>query len=51
MKDGAVKQVIDRGASGTEHDAWALRDALVEASLEDFGPASYNPLTMPGWAP
>jgi len=51
MKNGAVKQVIDRGASGTEHDAWALRDALVEASLDDFGPASYNPLTMPGWAP
>jgi len=50
IKEGAVKAVIDRGASGTEDDAWALRDALVEASIADYGPPAYNPLTMPGWA-
>jgi len=50
IKEGAVKAVIDRGASGAEDDAWALRDALVEASIADHGPPAYNPLTMPGWA-
>ncbi|MEL6345840.1 MAG: hypothetical protein AAFV53_22205 [Myxococcota bacterium] len=45
----ALKRVLDRGTSGKEDDAWALRDALVAASKEAYGPPAYTPLTMLGW--
>ncbi|MDP6946865.1 MAG: hypothetical protein QF464_22135, partial [Myxococcota bacterium] len=44
-------QLLERGATGSYDDAWALRDALVEASGQSFGPPGYNPLPMPGWRP
>ena len=49
VRPGPVERVIERGASGHEGDAWALRDALTEASREAFGPAAWHPLPMPGW--
>ena len=45
----AIGDLLDQGASGTVTDAWALRDALVEASQDAYGPPAYNPLTMRGW--
>ena len=44
-----IRRVLDRGLSGAVDDAWALRDELVAASEEAFGPPAYNPLAMPGW--
>ena len=46
---GPIDRVLDLGESGAIEDAWQLRDALVAASNEVFGPAAYNPLSMPGW--
>lgn len=46
----ALRSVLQRGCAKRVNDAWELRDALVEASLQDFGAPAYNPLPMPGWA-
>jgi hypothetical protein len=44
-----VERVLQHGLSGRAHDAWVLRDELVAASHEVYGPAAYHPLSMPGW--
>jgi hypothetical protein len=44
-----VERVLQRGLRGQVQDAWALRDELVAASQEAYGPAAYHPLSMPGW--
>lgn len=48
-RHAAIEAVWAQGISGRIDDAWALRDALVEASAEAFGPPAYHPLPMPGW--
>lgn len=45
---GPIARVITRGEQG-EDDAWALSEALVEASKQVYGPPAYHPLPMPGW--
>lgn len=45
---GPIQRVIARGQQG-ESDAFALAQALVEASRQVFGPPAYHPLAMPGW--
>jgi hypothetical protein len=45
----AVGRVIAQGASGRVDDAWALAEALSQASLEVHGPPAWNPLPLPGW--
>ena len=45
-----LKAVFKRGASGVVDDAWALRDELVTASAEAYGPPAYHPLKMYGWS-
>ncbi|MEM6928792.1 MAG: hypothetical protein AAF602_17775, partial [Myxococcota bacterium] len=50
LADGdPVAEVLARGRSGRVDDAWALREALVAASDEAYGPPAYHPLEMPGW--
>lgn len=46
---GPVARVLRQGARGEFASAWSLREAVDAASREQFGPASYNPLPMPGW--
>jgi len=50
VRPGPIEKVLERGASGGEADAWALRDALTAASREAYGPAAWHPLAMPGWS-
>lgn len=49
VRTGPVATVLERGRSGRVDDAWALREALVSASDEEYGPPAYHPLEMPGW--
>ena len=44
-----LRAILERGATGRVEDAWALRDELVAASREAYGPPAYNPLKMHGW--
>lgn len=46
---GPIDAVIAQGEAGCD-DAWALAEALTQASREAFGPPGHHPLPMPGWS-
>jgi hypothetical protein len=47
---GDLGTLLDEAAGGAWSHAWALRDRLDTEIRAAYGPPSYNPLSMPGWA-
>ena len=46
---GRLGDLLIAAARGEYDDAWSVRQAVTELSLDVFGPPTYCPLPMPGW--